>query len=181
MVQMSQKYRKLSLRLDNGALIGHSEKLLGDASGGPVLLPVDRAFSRGLVTEQQAKRLEALLVQMHSRAPNAAPLRSLSDINRKRKEPDYAQVALVPAVCSSASGSWMKRCFCADSSASLSPSPRIPCFDFMGVTHCHISHDHTVCELRRPFHSLCCPFLLVYSHTGLEVSTIHRALIFVKM
>ncbi|CAL8468016.1 g7554 [Coccomyxa elongata] len=88
---MSQKYRKLSLRLDNGALIGHSEKLLGDPSGGPVLLPVDRAFSRGLVSEQQAKRLEALLVQMHSRAPNAAPLRSLSDINRKRKEPDYAQ------------------------------------------------------------------------------------------
>lgn len=109
MVQMSQKYRKLSLRLDNGALIGHSEKLLGDPSGGPVLLPVDRAFSRGLVTEQQAKRLEALLVQMHSRAPNPAPLRSLSDINRKRKEPDYAQVALVPAVCSSASGSLMKR------------------------------------------------------------------------
>ncbi|EIE20777.1 Bromodomain-domain-containing protein [Coccomyxa subellipsoidea C-169] len=91
MVQMIEKYRKLSLRLDNGAVIGHSEKLLGDPNGGPVLLPVDKAFSRGLVTERQVKRLEALLIQMHSRAPNAAPLRSLSELNRKRKEPDSAQ------------------------------------------------------------------------------------------
>ncbi|KAK9901605.1 hypothetical protein WJX75_004329 [Coccomyxa subellipsoidea] len=91
MVQMIEKYRKLSLRLDNGAVIGHSEKLLGDPNGGPVLLPVEKAFSRGLVTEQQVKRLEQLLVQMHSRAPNAAPLRSLSELNRKRKEADSAQ------------------------------------------------------------------------------------------
>ena len=95
MVQMLEKYRKLSLRLDNGAVIGHSEKLLGDPNGGPVLLPVEKAFSRGLVTEQQVKRLEQLLVQMHSRAPNAAPLRSLSELNRKRKETDSAQVALL--------------------------------------------------------------------------------------
>ncbi len=108
MVQMIEKYRKLSLRLDNGAVIGHSEKLLGDPNGGPVLLPVDKAFSRGLVTERQVKRLEALLIQMHSRAPNAAPLRSLSELNRKRKEPDSAQVALLAVVYFCASGSWMK-------------------------------------------------------------------------
>lgn len=119
MVQIMEKYRKLSLRLDNGAIIGHSEKLLGDSNGGLMLLPVDTAFSRGLVTEQQVKRLETLLVQMHSLAPNPAPLRSLSDISRKRKEPDSAQVALVPGVYPSASRSWMKCPHGADSLFSL--------------------------------------------------------------
>lgn len=92
MVQMLDRYKNLTLRLDNGAIIGHSEKLLGDPAGGSVLLPVDRAFSRGLVTQTEARRLESLLIEMHSRAPNAAPLRSLSEANRKRKEPDSAQV-----------------------------------------------------------------------------------------
>jgi hypothetical protein len=92
---MLDRYRKLSLRLDNGALIGHSEKLLGDPAGGAVLLPTDKAFARGLVSQAEARRLENLLLQMHSRAPNAAPLRSLSDAIRKRKEPDSAQVVLL--------------------------------------------------------------------------------------
>ena len=94
---MSPSYRNLTFRLDSGALIGHSEKLLGQAGPGAVLLPVEQAFPRGLVTVQQARRLEHLLQEMHSRVPNAQPLRSIS-ASLKRKEPDTAQVGLVLAV-----------------------------------------------------------------------------------
>ena len=91
---MSPSYKNLTLRLDSGALIGHSEKLLGDSATGAVLLQVEQAFSRGLVAPEQARRLEHLLHEMHSRAPNAQPLQSIH-IGQKRKEPDSAQVTLV--------------------------------------------------------------------------------------
>ena len=94
---MSPSYRNLTLRLDSGALIGHSEKLLGQPGSGAVLLPVEQAFPRGLVTIQEARRLELLLQEMHARVPNAQPLRSIS-ASHKRKEPDTAQVGLVLAV-----------------------------------------------------------------------------------
>ena len=83
MVQLSTKHGKITLRLDNGSLIGHSGKLGGDPAGGTVLLPTDKAFSRGLLTVDQARRLELLLREMHSRAPSATPLRSLPAVSHK--------------------------------------------------------------------------------------------------
>ena len=91
MVQMSTKYAKVTLRLDNGSLIGQSGKLGGDPAGGTVLLPTDKAFSRGLLTVDQARRLELLLREMHSRAPTATPLRSLPAATHKHAL-DTAQV-----------------------------------------------------------------------------------------
>ena len=95
MVQMASKHAKISLRLDNGALIGHSTKLGGDPAGGTVLLPPDKAFSRGLLTVDQARRLEELLRDMHSRAHTATPLRSLPAASHKHAL-ESAQV-LIPA------------------------------------------------------------------------------------
>ena len=92
---MASKHAKISLRLDNGALIGHSTKLGGDPAGGTVLLPPDKAFSRGLLTVDQARRLEELLRDMHSRAHTATPLRSLPAASHKHAL-ESAQV-LAPA------------------------------------------------------------------------------------
>lgn len=82
-MQMSSKHAKITLRLDNGSLIGHSTKLGGDPLAGTVLLPMDKAFSRGLLTIDQARRLELLLREMHARAPSATPLRSLPAATHK--------------------------------------------------------------------------------------------------
>ena len=83
MVQMSSKQTKISLRLDNGSLIGHSAKLGGDPSAGTVLLRTEEAFSRGLLSVDQARRLELLLRQMHAKAPSASPLTSLPAVGYK--------------------------------------------------------------------------------------------------
>lgn len=91
MVQMSTKRANITLRLDNGALIGESGKLGGDPAGGVVLLPTDKAFSLGMLTVDQARRLELLLREMHSRAPSPTPLRSLPAATHKHAL-DSAQV-----------------------------------------------------------------------------------------
>ncbi len=93
MVQMSTKYANVTLRLDNGSLIGPSGKLGGDPAGGTVLLPTDKAFSRGLLTVDQARHLELLLREMHSKAPSPAPLRSLPAVGHKHAL-DSAQVLI---------------------------------------------------------------------------------------
>ena len=95
MVQMSSKHAQLTLRLDNGSLIGHSTKLGGDSDAGTVLLPTDKAFSRGLLTVDQARRLELLLREMHSRAPAAAPLRSLPAAGHKHAHESVQVVSLL--------------------------------------------------------------------------------------
>ena len=95
MVQMSSKHAKFTLRLDNGSLIGHSTKLGGDSEAGTVLLPTDKAFSRGLLTVDQARRLELLLREMHSRAPAAAPLRSLPAAGHKHAHESVQVVSLL--------------------------------------------------------------------------------------
>ena len=106
MVQMSSKHAKLTLRLDNGSLIGPSTKLGGDSEAGTVLLPTDKAFSRGLLTVDQARRLELLLREMHSRAPAAAPLRSLPAAGHKHAHESVQVVFLLQKVS--------ERMFCAE-------------------------------------------------------------------
>ena len=121
MVQMTSKHAKFTLRLDNGSLIGHSTRLGGDSDAGTVLLPTDKAFSRGLLTVDQARRLELLLREMHSRAPAAAPLRSLPAAGHKHAH-ESVQVVFLLQILS-------ERMFCAEVLRQLSTSvfERFPC------------------------------------------------------
>eukprot|EP00891_Asterochloris_glomerata_P002951 jgi/Astpho2/2951/fgenesh1_pg.00050_%23_182_t len=69
--------RKLSLRLDNGAVLCSTEE------GKAVLLSLQQAFTNGRLRELDSLRLQKLLLALHTNVPSAPPLRSLSSLKRQ--------------------------------------------------------------------------------------------------
>lgn len=74
------------LRLDDGTIIADGSKLQGAGSSGPVMLNAETAYQLGLLKDVHVARLEKLLVELHSKVPNAGPLRSLPSHGQVRTE-----------------------------------------------------------------------------------------------
>ena len=83
--------RKLSLRLDNGAVLCSTEE------GKAVLLSLQQAFTNGRLRELDSLRLQKLLLALHTNVPSAPPLRSLSSL--KRQADAEVQPAVLPLAC----------------------------------------------------------------------------------
>ena len=83
--------RKLSLRLDNGAVLCSTEE------GKAVLLSLQQAFTTGRLRESDSLRLQKLLLALHTNVPSAPPLRSLSSL--KRQADAEVQPAVLPLAC----------------------------------------------------------------------------------
>ena len=83
--------RKLSLRLDNGAVLCSTEE------GKAVLLSLQQAFTTGRLRELDSLRLQKLLLALHTNVPSAPPLRSLSSL--KRQADAEVQPAVLPLAC----------------------------------------------------------------------------------
>ena len=83
--------RKLSLRLDNGAVLCSTEE------GKAVLLSLQQAFTTGRLRELDSVRLQKLLLALHTNVPSAPPLRSLSSL--KRQADAEVQPAVLPLAC----------------------------------------------------------------------------------
>jgi hypothetical protein len=85
--------RRISVRLDNGSLLTASSSLTNH--GGAVVLSPEQLLPLGRVTENDLRRLEKLLVQLHGKLPHAQPLTSIVEASLKRKGPDAVQVQAV--------------------------------------------------------------------------------------
>jgi len=92
---LSDKARRVLLKLDSGCLIGSAEKLrVGSADAtAAVLVDADRSFQLGRLAEKDVQRLESMLLEMHAKIPGAAPLRTNSSAisSLKRKASDLYQ------------------------------------------------------------------------------------------
>ena len=93
---LSEKARRILLKLDSGSLIGSAEKLQvsnADATTA-VIVDADHSFQLGRLAEKDVQRLEDILLKMHAKTPGAAPLRTNSSAisSLKRKASDLYQV-----------------------------------------------------------------------------------------
>ena len=93
---LSDKARRVLLKLDSGSLIGSAEKLRvsnADATTA-VIVDADHSFQLGRLAEKDVQRLEDILLKMHAQTPGAAPLRTNSSAisSLKRKASDLYQV-----------------------------------------------------------------------------------------
>lgn len=95
---LSDKARRVLLKLDCGSLIGCSDALRVDGApaASAVIVTADHTYSLGRLSEKDVQRLENILLQMHSKVPNAQPLRTASAAieGLKRKASDTFQVRL---------------------------------------------------------------------------------------
>jgi len=93
---LSDKARRVLLKLDSGCLIGSAEKLRVSSADGTaaVLVDADHSFQLGRLAEKDVQRLEDMLLKMHAKIPGAAPLRTNSSAisSLKRKASDLYQV-----------------------------------------------------------------------------------------
>ena len=115
---LSDKARRVLLKLDSGCLIGSAEKLRvssADATAA-VLVDADHSFQLGRLAEKDVQRLEDMLLQMHAKIPGAAPLRTNSSAisSLKRKASDLYQVRVRNPrdewLCGSRTGSAVADC-----------------------------------------------------------------------
>ena len=107
---------------------------------GTVLLPTDKAFSRGLLTVDQARRLELLLREMHSKAPSPAPLQSLPAVGHKHAL-DSAQV-LTFCTTSSNGCFGLSTCSCAPEGCKATCMTSLLFRRFIGLLHMHQTIKH---------------------------------------
>ena len=96
---LSDKARRVLLKLDSGCLIGSAEKLRVSTADGTaaVIVDADHSFQLGRLAEKDVQRLEDILLRMHAKVPGAAPLRTNSSAisSLKRKASDLYQVRSV--------------------------------------------------------------------------------------
>lgn len=88
---LSEKARRVLLKLDSGCIIGSADKLRVDgAPASAVIVSVDHTFGLGRLSEKDVQRLESILLQMHAKVPHAEPLRTASaaieSLKRKASE-----------------------------------------------------------------------------------------------
>lgn len=92
---LSERARRVLLKLDSGSMIGCSDRLRVDgAAASAVLVSADHSFGLGRLSEKDVQRLEAILVKMHGKVPHAEPLRTASAAieSLKRKASEVFQV-----------------------------------------------------------------------------------------
>ena len=92
---LSERARRVLLKLDSGSMIGCSDRLRVDgAAASAVLISADHSFGLGRLSEKDVQRLEAILVKMHGKVPHAEPLRTASAAieSLKRKASEVFQV-----------------------------------------------------------------------------------------
>ena len=93
---LSDKARRVLLKLDSGSLIGSADKLKVDGvpAESAVIVTAEHTFDLGRLSEKDVQRLENILLQMHAKVPHAQPLRTASSAieSLKRKASDLFQV-----------------------------------------------------------------------------------------
>lgn len=80
--------KRLSLRLDNGALIRRGAK------DQPEVLPAAAAWKAGLLKEEQLLRIKALVCELHSKVPEKEPIKSINSTGSKQSAETVVEVGI---------------------------------------------------------------------------------------